>query len=136
MFNKILKIFKCFYNLQFIKAYIYHVSPLFEIENLIKKIKKCNTLIDVGSNKGQFSILFRNYFYNAKIYSFEPQTDQIEIQKKILGYKNISYSQLGISNFEGNKNFISQKEKTALLFINQKTMKWKFTMYKELIILK
>ena len=113
MFNKILKILKCFYNLQFIKAYIYFVSPLFEIENLLKKIEKCNTLIDVGSNKGQFSILFRNYFYNTKIYSFEPQTDQIEIQKKILGFKNISYSQLGISNFKGDKKFYITKRKDS-----------------------
>tara|TARA_B100001248_G_C27292624_1_gene413225 strand:+ start:244 stop:945 length:702 start_codon:yes stop_codon:yes gene_type:complete len=113
MFNKILKIFKCFCNLQFIKAYIYLVCPLFEIENLLKKIKKCRTLIDVGSNKGQFSILFRNYFHNTKIYSFEPQSDQIAIQKKILGVKNISYSKLGISDFIGNKNFYVTKRKDS-----------------------
>lgn len=113
MFNKILKILKCFYNLQFIKAYIYFVSPLFEIENLLKKIKKCHTLIDVGSNKGQFSILFRNHFHNAKIYSFEPQNDQMEIQKKVLGFKNISYSKLGISDFIGNKKFYITKRKDS-----------------------
>lgn len=113
MFDKTLKIFKCLCNLQFIKAYTYLVCPLFEIENLLKKITNCHTLIDVGSNKGQFSILFRKYFYNAKIYSFEPQTDQIEIQKKILGFKNISYSQLGISNFKGNKKFYITKRKDS-----------------------
>lgn len=58
------------------------VAPLFELSPLLKKIDKIKTIIDIGSNKGQFSILAKSHFPNTKIYSFEPQKKYLNIQKK------------------------------------------------------
>ena len=55
--NKISKIIKCLINPQFFKSYINFVSPIFELIPLLNKIDNINTLLDIGSNKGQFSIL-------------------------------------------------------------------------------
>ena len=60
--NKLKKFYFCLKNLRFYKAYLNGVSPLFELTELVKKMNKANTLIDVGSNKGQFSLLVRKYF--------------------------------------------------------------------------
>ena len=69
--NKVKKIIKCVLNPQFFNSYINFVSPLFELEPLLNKIGNINTIIDIGSNKGQFSILARSFFPSSKIYSFE-----------------------------------------------------------------
>ena len=110
---KITKFFNCLINPKFYKSYFYGVSPLFELKNIIKNVEKCNSLIDVGSNKGQFSILFRSFFKYSQIYSFEPQGSQLMIQKKILGKKNIKYYKFGISSKVCKKKFYITKRKDS-----------------------
>ena len=76
--NKLKKFLYCLINPQFFFSYIHFVSPLFEAKDLFKKIKnikKIKTLIDVGSNKGQFILIFSKYNSKAIIHSFEPQID-------------------------------------------------------------
>ena len=53
--NKVTKLIKCLLSPEFYNSYFYGVSPLFELTPLIKQISHAKTLIDVGSNKGQFS---------------------------------------------------------------------------------
>ena len=89
--NKITKLTKCLSNPKFYKAYLYGVSPLFELAAFIKQISYAKTLIDVGSNKGQFSLMTRKFFPNIMIHSFEPQIEILNLQKKILGTNNINY---------------------------------------------
>ena len=48
------------------------VAANIELLPLINKIKKLNTIIDIGSNKGQFILLILKFFPKIKIYSFEP----------------------------------------------------------------
>lgn len=103
--NKIKKIIKCFIYPQFFKSYINFVCPLFELVPLLNKIDNINTIIDIGSNKGQFSTLVRSFFPNAKIYSFEPQKKYLAIQKKILKKKNIRYFNIGLGNKKSLKKF-------------------------------
>ena len=65
------------------------VCPLFETKEIFKDIRDVDMLIDVGSNKGQFAILFQYFFPCAKIISFEPQKEFLKIQKilvKILNF--------------------------------------------------
>jgi FkbM family methyltransferase len=112
--NKISKIIKCLINPQFFKSYINFVSPLFELIPLLNKIDNINTLIDIGSNKGQFSILAKYFFPNLKIYSFDPQKKYLEIQKKILKNKNICYFNIGVgSKKELKKFFITSREDSS-----------------------
>ena len=89
--NKITKLTKCLSNPKFYKAYLYGVSPLFELAAFIKQISYAKTLIDVGSNKGQFSLMTRKFFPNIMIHSFEPQIEILNLQKKLLGTNNINY---------------------------------------------
>ena len=112
---KIKKIFNCLSNPSFYKSYINGVSPLFEISPLLKKIDNAKTLIDIGSNKGQSILITKKFFPNIQVYSFEPLEDQLNLQKRIIGNKNISYHNLAIGNkdefasiYAGTSNFLLQ----------------------------
>ena len=59
-------------------------SIYIELEDLVKDLK-FNTVVDIGSNKGQFILLIEKLFYSDKIiYSFEPIKEVFEKQKKRL----------------------------------------------------
>ena len=55
----------------------------------LNQIDQIKTIIDVGSNKGQFSILAKSLFPEVNIYSFEPQIKYLNLQKIILGEKKV-----------------------------------------------
>ena len=114
---KISKIVKCILNINYFGTYLKGVSPLFELNSLLKIIKKANTLIDIGSNKGQFILLFRKFFPSAMVYSFEPLRKELFLQKKILGIKNIKYFNFAIGNKNKNiKMYItSRRDSSSLL---------------------
>ena len=65
--NKIKKLLLCSFNLQYFKAYLNLVCPLFELSSLLKFTNNVKTIIDIGSNKGQFSILARSFFRRQNI---------------------------------------------------------------------
>ena len=125
--NKFYKIYTCLIHLQYWKAYLKLVSPLFELDELVKKLGKVDNLIDVGSNKGQLSLLVRNYNKKCRIYSFEPQTKFLEIQKKLINY-NIKFYDfcLGNKNFKTNFYITKRKDSSSLL----KPIYFKKTKYK------
>ena len=120
MINLIKKITYCLINPQFLFSYIHFVSPLFEAKDLFKKIKnikKINTLIDVGSNKGQFILIFSKYNSKARIHSFEPQVDELLIQKKILRKFRIKFYNFALGNKLMKKNFFITKRKDSSSFL-------------------
>lgn len=114
---KIKKIINCFSNPGFYKSYINGVSPLFEISPLLKKIDNAKTLIDIGSNKGQSILITKKFFPNIQVYSFEPLEDQINLQKKIIGNKNILYHNLALGNKDGLSEIYvtNRKDSSSLL---------------------
>ena len=83
------------------------MAPLLEVNNEAK------TLIDVGSNKGQFSILARKFFPDIEIHSFEPQIEELNIQKKILGNKNINYYNFALGSEDKELNLYITKRKDS-----------------------
>ena len=114
---KFKKIVECLKNPKFFKHYLKGVSPLFELIPLIKTIDQANTLIDIGSNKGQFSLIMKSFFPNISIHSFEPQKDELEIQKKLLGNNNIDYYEFALGNeeIEMEFNITRRKDSSSLL---------------------
>ncbi len=119
--KKFIKIFKCIFRLNFYKSYLNNTSPLFELEELIKDLNDIKTVIDIGSNKGQFSILTRYYFPKSKIYSFEPQNHILSIQKKnFLHDKNIKFFQMGLGNEKSNKKFYVTNREDSSSFLEPK----------------
>jgi FkbM family methyltransferase len=120
--NKIKKVIKCVLNPQFFNSYINFVSPLFELEPLLNKVDNINTIIDIGSNKGQFSILAKSFFPSSKIYSFDPQKKYLDIQKKILKKKDVNYFNIGIGNKKELKKFFITSREDSSSFLKPKKM--------------
>jgi len=120
--NKIKKVIKCVLNPQFFNSYINFVSPLFELEPLLNKVDNINTIIDIGSNKGQFSILAKSFFPSSKIYSFDPQKKYLDIQKKILKKKDVNYFNIGIGNKKELKKFFITSRDDSSSFLKPKKM--------------
>ena len=120
--NKIKKVIKCVLNPQFFNSYINFVSPLFELEPLLNKVGNINTIIDIGSNKGQFSILAKSFFPSSKIYSFDPQKKYLDIQKKILKKKDVNYFNIGIGNKKKLKKFFITSREDSSSFLKPKRM--------------
>ena len=114
---KLNKIIECLKKPKFYKYYFNGVSPLFELTPLIKELKDINTLIDVGSNKGQFSAILRNFYPQVSIHSFEPQIDELNIQKKLLGSSNINYYAFALGDENKNMlfNITKRKDSSSLL---------------------
>jgi len=119
--KKFIKIFKCIFRLNFYKSYLNKTSPLFELEGLIEDLNDIKTVIDIGSNKGQFSLLTRYYFPKAKIYSFEPQGRILSKQKKIFSNdSNIKFFQMGLGNEKCNKKFYVTNREDSSSFLEPK----------------
>ena len=98
------------------------VAANIELLPLIKKIKNINTLIDVGSNKGQFVLLCIKFFPNLLIYSFEPIKEALIKQKNLLSFKNnIYFYNTGIGNKKKKINFFitNRVDSSSFLTINK-----------------
>ncbi len=70
-----------------------------ELESLIKDIDEPETIIDIGSNKGQFILLVEKIFPRKKIFSFEPIVELLDKQKQFFKYKrNINFYNIALGN--------------------------------------
>ena len=54
-----------------IKALVHGVSPTWEHERIMRSLK-VDTVVDVGANVGQFSLLSRICWPESRIFAFEP----------------------------------------------------------------
>jgi FkbM family methyltransferase len=63
------------------------VAPVIDHEKLLKPLS-CKTVIDIGANKGQFALMSRHCFPDAKIISFEPLSAPAEIFSKVFRNDN------------------------------------------------
>ena len=113
--NKLKKIFFIFLNFNFLKGYLNLVFPLLELSELLKKLPKIDNCIDIGSNKGQFLMIFRKYFSQAKLYSFEPQKKLIKIQKSFLNNSKFYNFCLGNYNGASTFNITERNDSSSLL---------------------
>lgn len=71
--------------------------------DLVKReIKTGNTVIDVGSNIGYYTLLFAKLVgTNGRVYAFEPESDNFDLLKKnitVNNYKNIIIEKKAVSN--------------------------------------
>ena len=94
------------------------VAANIELLPLLKKIKKVNTLIDIGSNKGQFILLCLNFFPNLTIYSFEPIKEIFKKQKNFFRFKTkMNLFNFGIGNYNKNLDFFITQRKDSSSFL-------------------
>lgn len=104
-FLKIKKILILLTNKVWLKGLINGVAANIELKNLLSEINP-KSIIDIGSNKGQFILLTKGLFKNLFFYSFEPQKSQIKIQKKIFEkLNNIKYFNFALGKKKSIKKF-------------------------------
>lgn len=100
------KIYKLCKSKIFIKGLFHGIAATIELEDLIKNVKRPNTVIDVGSNKGQFILLIEKIFPNRSVHSFEPIKEMLEKQKKFFQFKkNIFFNNFALGRSNSHKEF-------------------------------
>ena len=123
--NRIIKLIKLIKNKTWRKGLIKNIVANIELEDLLKNIS-VKTIIDVGSNKGQFLLLTEYFFKCKKIYSFEPIKKFYIIQKKFFKYRNnISFYNFALGKKKSKKIFYitKRKDSSSFLKINEKIKK-------------
>tara|TARA_A100001011_G_scaffold58173_1_gene57328 strand:- start:1101 stop:1817 length:717 start_codon:yes stop_codon:yes gene_type:complete len=116
------KIFVLFQNFLWIYGLLNGVAASFELSPFLRKIKKINTLIDIGSNKGQFILLCLKFFPSLTIYSIEPIKEILERQRNFFKFrKSIFFFNFGIGNKNKNLNFYitERMDSSSFLTINK-----------------
>ena len=98
-------------------ALVYHgVGAAIEHEKLLSRFD-FKTVVDIGANKGQFSLLSRQCFSDAKIVAFEPLSVPAETFKKVFeNDKNVKLYNVAIGPNEGQAVMhISQSDDSSSL---------------------
>ena len=121
--NKTNKLFKIIKNKTWRKGLLRNIAANIELENLVKDLN-FETVIDVGSNKGQFILLIEGIYKNKKIFSFEPieyiLKKQIEFFKN---NKNIFFYNFALGSNSKFKKFYITKRKDSSSFLKVENSK-------------
>ncbi len=66
----------------------YHVAASVENSSMLRQLipDSIKTIIDIGANRGQFSLAARMYFPDSQIFAFEPLEEAAEVFRKV--FKN------------------------------------------------
>ncbi|MDZ7724268.1 MAG: FkbM family methyltransferase [candidate division KSB1 bacterium] len=99
--KKIKKLLKIICNKMYLKALLKGVAASVEHESVLKTMN-INTIIDIGGNRGQFSLVARNIFPNAKIIAFEPLKKPFNIFRELfLNDEKVQLYQYALGHEEG-----------------------------------
>ena len=116
-FKKIINIiFSLNYKIYF-AFFRYLIAPSYEHHNVIKNKINVNSFLDVGANKGQFSLLVNSLFPKKNILAFEPIRSEYLIYKQIFkNDKNIKCFNVALGNKIENKQLNVSKSKDSSSF--------------------
>lgn len=67
---------------RWIRALGCRVAPSIEHESAIRGLK-CESVVDIGANRGQFALIARHCFPSAKVFSVEPLPDAAAMFRKV-----------------------------------------------------
>jgi FkbM family methyltransferase len=76
------KIFQILKEPRFISALLLGATAGTEHKHVLQNLN-CDFVVDVGANRGQFALVARKYFPNAKIVSFEPLKEPAALFRKV-----------------------------------------------------
>ena len=127
LLKKIYKFFKLSKSKLWRKGLLNGIAATIELKNMVKDIN-FETIVDVGSNKGQFILLIEQLFPNKIVYSFEPQKEVLDKQRKLFSYKkNISFYNFALGSESSIKKFFitRRKDSSSFLKINENKNKSK-----------
>ena len=93
------------------------ILPSFEHLEVLRKIDKLNSLIDCGSNRGQFGILIYSIFKIKNYFSFDPIISPFEVSKYLYKKKvKVIHENVALSSQVGEANFfITEREDSSSL---------------------
>jgi FkbM family methyltransferase len=97
---KIRKLAYCLMHPQCWQALRIGVAPSIEHRNVLSKID-CDFILDVGGNRGQFSLICRLVKPAIPIVAFEPIPTEAEIFRKVLSGKNVQLHQTALGENAG-----------------------------------
>ena len=128
--NKIFKLLKLLKYRLWRKGLFNGIAATVELENMVKDIN-LETIIDIGSNKGQFIMLIERLFPDKIIYSFEPLVEALEIQKRFFKYKkNIFFYNFALGSNPSTKEFFITRRMDSSSFFKINTENTKNIHYK------
>jgi FkbM family methyltransferase len=115
--KKIISIFFSFNKRINYSLVCFFTAPSYEHLKIIKKFTEINTFIDVGANRGQFSLLVNSLFPRKDILAFEPIKSEYLIYKKIFNNnRNIRCFNTGLGNKIETKQLYLTKSKDSSSF--------------------
>ena len=124
MIKRIKKLFNIILSIKYLKLFLfYNVVPTFEYKYLLKQLKDCNTVIDIGANKGQFSLIANDIFIEPKIIAFEPlKTAAKKYNKLFHKNKNVTLYNNAVGKREKkvNINVSKREDSSSILNIGKK----------------
>jgi FkbM family methyltransferase len=96
-------------------ALVRGVMPAVEHIDALKRLKP-KTLIDVGANKGQFSLIARHLFPEIQIHAFEPLEGERELYKAVVS-EPVEVHSTALSDVTGDAKFFitSRSDSSSLL---------------------
>ena len=119
--NKLIKLLKLLKNKKTRVGLVNNIAANIELEDLVKNLE-FNTVLDIGSNKGQFILLVEKLFENDKFfYSFEPINEVLKKQKKFFSSKkNIIFFNFALGKESETKifNITKRIDSSSFLEIN------------------
>ena len=82
------------------------------------------TVIDVGANRGQFSLIARHLFPTTQIYAFEPLESERRLYQSVVSGP-VQMHSVALGAEKGSANFLLRPEPIHLLFsLQAKTRSW------------
>ena len=109
-FKILYKLIKLLNNKVWRKGILKNIAANIELEDLVKNLK-FNTVIDIGSNKGQFIMLIDGLYADKHVFSFEPIKEILEKQKDFfINRKKIFFFNHALGENNLKKFSISQKD--------------------------
>ena len=127
-FLKLKKISQIIQSKALIRAALKGVAATTEHFAVLKNLKRINTVIDIGANKGQFSLASRLIYPHSKIFSFEPlekpakmfetlfrHDEKVVLFRSALGTKK-THSQINISKRDDSSSLLDIGKNQTSIF--------------------
>tara|TARA_B100001093_G_C26637712_1_gene931745 strand:- start:131 stop:868 length:738 start_codon:yes stop_codon:yes gene_type:complete len=124
--NKIYKLIKILISLNYDwyrALLLYRVAASTEHISVFNRIKNIHTIIDVGSNRGQFALSANNFFPDSRIICFEPLKSAFHCLEQVFKYKtNLTLFNFAVGNDvkDIEINISNKEDSSSILKITQK----------------
>jgi FkbM family methyltransferase len=114
--KKIIKACKILMRVEYCKAFFSGAAAAVEHETLLKNIP-CKTIIDIGANRGQFSLVARRCFKDAQIIAFEPLPRPFKVLQNIFAHdRRVTLYQMAVGSASSSQQIhISQRDDSSSL---------------------